>query len=287
MSTTDHLGTVPGTQMQPQDLVITMCGAHLRRPGGRVWSGGMVDLLGEFGFSTDAARAALSRLVTRGLLARVREGRKVHYTLTPRAQELLADGDRRIFSFGRTAPAADAWTIVWHAVPEDRRVERARLAAGLRFLGFGSVQDATWVAASDREQEVRLLLAGLEVEPYVAVLVGRLSRGSEPALLLSSAWDLDETERVYESFLREFGPHASGRTSLSDRDAFVIRTRMLHAFRGFPAIDPELPDSMHAGHERRAAVVATFDAVYARLADQAQAHFVAVTGSELDAGAPA
>jgi phenylacetic acid degradation operon negative regulatory protein len=264
-----------GAQVQPQDLVITMCGSHLRRPGDRVWSGGMVELLGEFGFSTDAARAALSRLVTRGLLARVKEGRMVHYTLTPRAQELLADGDRRIFTFGRGAPAADAWTMVWHAVPEERRVERARLAAGLRFVGFGSVQDATWVAASDREQEVRLLLAALDVEPFVAVLVGRLSRGSEPALLLSSAWDLDELARVYERFLRDHGPYAKEDPSISDREAFIVRTRMMHAFRSFPSIDPELPDSMADGQTRRA-VVETFDAAYARLADQAEAYFAAV-----------
>ena len=107
-----HPTVGPEAQVQPQDLVITMCGSHLRRPGARVWSGGMVELLGEFGFSTDAARAALSRLVTRGLLARVKVGRMVHYTLTPRAQELLAAGDRRIFSFGRTAPAADVLSLI-------------------------------------------------------------------------------------------------------------------------------------------------------------------------------
>jgi phenylacetic acid degradation operon negative regulatory protein len=271
--------------VQPQDLVITICGSHLRRPGERVWSGGMVELLGEFGFSTDAARAALSRLVTRGLLARVRVGRMVHYTLTPRAQELLADGDRRIFSFGRSAPAADAWTMVWHAVPEDRRVERSRLASQLRFLGFGSVQDATWIAASDREQEVRRLLASLSVEDYASVLVGRLSRGSESALLLSGAWDLDELARVYDAFLRDFGPFAGDGRSPTDREAFVVRTRMLHAFRGFPSLDPELPDAMLGSAKvRRDEVVATFDAVYARLSDQAEAHFTAVARIPPDAG---
>jgi len=270
-------------QVQPQDLVITICGSHLRRPGDRVWSGGMVELLGEFGFSVDAARAALSRLVSRGLLARVRAGRMVHYTLTARAQELLADGDRRIFSFGRAAPAADAWTIVWHAVPEDRRVERSRLATGLRFNGFGSVQDATWVAASDREQEVRALLAGLGVEEHAVVFVGRLARGSEPAVLLASAWDLDEVRRTYERFLTTYGPYANGAGDLSDREAFVVRTRMMHAFRSFPSIDPELPDSVASGQDLRREVVQTFDAVYTALAEPAEAHFSAVARSQLAA----
>jgi phenylacetic acid degradation operon negative regulatory protein len=283
----DQPSMEPEAQIQPQDLVITMCGSYLRRPGASVWSGGMVELLAEFGFSTDAARAALSRLVSRGLLARVKVGRMVFYTLTRRAQELLAGGDRRIFSFGRGAPAADAWTVVWHAVPEDRRVERSRLASGLRFNGFGSVQDATWVAASDREQEVRALLASLELEAYAVVFVGRLARGSEPAVLLSNAWDVEEIGRVYAAFVATYGPYASGELPVDDREAFVVRTRMMHAFRGFPLQDPELPDWMMGGGGSRAAVVETFDAVYARLAAPAEAHFAAVTQVESREGSAA
>ncbi len=273
--------------LQPQDLVLTMCGTYLRRPGARAWSGGMVELLAEFGFSTDAARAALSRLVTRGLLARVKDGRMVHYTLTARAQEVLAEGDRRIFSFGRSAPAADAWTVVWHAVPEDRRVERSRLASGLRFNGFGSVQDATWVAASDREREVRALLAGLGVEAYAVVFVGRLARGSESALLLSEAWDLAAVARAYDAFLAAYRPYAQGGGTVDAREAFLVRTRMMHSFRNFPFQDPELPEAVAPAQGLRGAVVETFDAVYARLAAQAEAHFVAVTGSDVRTASPA
>jgi phenylacetic acid degradation operon negative regulatory protein len=141
------------TPIQPQDLVLTMLGAHLRRPGDLAWSGGMVELLQEFGFSHEAARAALSRLATRGLLDRVRRGRQVHYRLTDRAERLLEEGDRRIFTFGRDDPDCTRWTVLWHSLPEKRRVERARLGRRLRFLGFGSVQDATWVAPRDREEE--------------------------------------------------------------------------------------------------------------------------------------
>jgi len=264
--------------LQPQDLAVTILGAHLRRPGQRVWSGGMVELLGEFGFSTEAARAALSRLVTRGLLERRREGRLVHYVLSARAHELLGEGDRRIFSFGRGAPAADAWTVVWHTIPEDRRVERAQLAQRLRFLGFGSVQDATWIAASDREQEVRALLRALDVEAHASMFLGRIARGTEQALLLSGAWDLGDLERRYRAFTGEYGAYldAGRRARLDPRQAFTLRTRMLHTFRGFPFADPELPESIAPGAAARAEAVATFDAIYEALAEAATAHFTEV-----------
>lgn len=264
--------------LQPQDLAITILGAHLRRPGERVWSGGMVEILGEFGFSTEAARAALSRLVSRGLLQRQREGRLVFYVLSSRAHELLAEGDRRIFSFGRGAPAADAWTVVWHTIPEDRRVERAQLAQRLRFLGFGSVQDATWIAASDREQEVRALLEALAVADFACMFLGRIARGTEKALLLSGAWDVEDLERRYTAFVAEYGPYLdpSGRDALDAREAFVVRTRMLHTFRSFPFSDPELPETIAPGAAARAEAVVTFDAIYEALEPAASAHFTEV-----------
>lgn len=265
----------PANGLQPQDLILTIFGAHVRRPGETVWSGGMVEILSELGFSTEAARAALARLATRGLLARHKQGRLVHYTLTARADELMSDGDRRIFSFGRTEPAVDVWTVLWHAIPEGRRVERSRFASRLRFLGFGSVQDATWVAARDREQEVRALLRELDIEAYASVLVGRLSRGLPPVALVAQAWDLEAVAARYDEFLEEYGPYrkAKARRALEPRDAFVIRTQLLHRFRGFPFTDPELPEAMNALDARRGEVVATFDEVYAGLSKAADGFF--------------
>jgi phenylacetic acid degradation operon negative regulatory protein len=251
----------------------------MRRAGGRVWSGGMVRLIGEFGFSAEAVRAALSRLVARGMLERHRDGRLINYALTPPAQRLLAEGDRRIFSFGRRSPVADAWTLVWHTIPEGRRVERSRLAARLRFLGFGSLQDGTWIAASDREDEVRSVVEQLGVGDYVSVFLARIARGSEQAILTSGAWDFDDLAPRYESFVAEFAPLLTmGRGALSDREAFVARTRLMHSFRNFSLHDPELPDSVAPLQDLRAKAVSVFDAVYEGLDAPAHRHFEKVAG---------
>lgn len=265
----------PPGGLQPQDLVVTICGAHVRRPAQEVWSGGMVEILRQFGFSSEAARAALARLVTRGFMHRVKRGRRVGYTLTERAHELLAEGDRRIYSYGRRgAPSTEAWTLLWHVVPEDRRVERARLASQLRFLGFGSVQDATWLAARDRELEVRQLVRSLGVERYSTVFVARPSGDSASALLLSDAWDFAAVERAFDTYLADFGA-AARQPPPDDGAAFMLRTRALHAFRALPSIDPELPDSLVALEARRTAVVDAFDAIQAGFAEPAERYFLA------------
>jgi phenylacetic acid degradation operon negative regulatory protein len=97
-------------------------------------------------------------LVNRELLVRERAGRHISYRLTDRARRLLQEGDERIFSLGRSAHEAELWTVLWHAIPEERRLERTPLTRRLRFLGFGSLQDGTWISPHNREREVLAIL---------------------------------------------------------------------------------------------------------------------------------
>jgi phenylacetic acid degradation operon negative regulatory protein len=265
-------------ERRPQSLVVTLLGAYVYPGDGPVWSGGLVALLGELGFSQGAARVALARLTRRDLLARLRDGRLVHYRLTPRVRALLEEGERRIFTLGRDVRAPDVWTVLWHAIPEERRVERARLSRRLRFLGFGSPQDGMWIAPHDREREVALLVEELGVAGYAAVLLARSPRSIEP--LVERAWNAAELESRYRAFVAAFGRYRG--EPLGDEDAFLVRTRLAHAFRQFPSLDPELPEA--DGHRDRA--VALFHALYESLAPPAQRHFDAKTsgpGALLDA----
>jgi phenylacetic acid degradation operon negative regulatory protein len=259
--------------LQPQDLVLTIFGAHVRDHE-QVWSGGMVEVLGDLGFSSEATRAALARLVGRDLLARHKEGRLAFYTLTERAEALLADGDDRIWTFGREAPS-DVWTVVWHAIPENRRVERSRFASRLRFLGFGSIQDATWLAAHDRSAPVEALAHALGIEDVTTVLVGGMPTSLPAAPVVRQAWALDAVADRYDRFLESYGRfrRAGERRALTPQQAFATRIVMLHRFRAFPAGDPELPDDLDGLRRRRAEVVKTFDAVYAGLEAPATRYF--------------
>jgi phenylacetic acid degradation operon negative regulatory protein len=282
------LGTPEG--LQPQDLVITLLGTYVRPfGGGPVWSGGLVSLLEEFGFSHGAARVALTRLVRRGLLERVRSGRLVHYRVTPRCDRLLAEGDGRIFSLGSARATGDWWTVVWHQIPEDRRLERTRLARRLRFLGFGSVQDSVWVSPHDHAAEVETLVVDLDVASVTAVFLASVGSMHGLPALVARGWDLTGLVDRYEAFVAEFGPFAGGGARAAvedDGEAFLVRTRLVHTFRGFPFLDPELPEELAPVSGPREAAVVVFHSVFERLADASQRHFDAVTTATA-AGAPA
>ncbi len=277
-------GPLPASeQLQPQDLVITMLGTYVRPYGDRVWSGGLVVLLGELGFSQGAARVALTRLVRRGLIARMREGRLVHYRVTPRADRLLAEGDGRIFSLGHPRDDGGTWTVLWHQIPEDRRLERSRLARRLRFLGFGSVQDSVWVSPHDHSGEVEELLAELGVDEHATLFVARTAAIAGLDALVSRAWDLSGLVERYEAFHAEFSPFLRRRVRarLTDREAFLVRTRLVHQFRGFPLLDPELPEDLAPLSRPRQRAVSVFEELYGGLAEPAQRHFeAAVAGYE-------
>jgi phenylacetic acid degradation operon negative regulatory protein len=261
-----------------------MLGTYVRPHGGTVWSGGLVALLGELGFSDGAARVALTRLVRRELLARERAGRLVHYRLTPRCERLLAEGDGRIFTLGEPRPAGDSWTVVWHQIPEDRRLERSRLARRLRFLSFGSVQDSVWVSPHDHGDEVVRLLAELGMSERATVFLARVTELDGLPALVSRAWDLTGLVGRYEAFTSEFAPYRRrGATrSLAPTKAFDVRTRLVHRFRGFPSLDPELPEELAPLARPRERAVRTFHVLYRALAPAAQRHFDEVTGAYAD-----
>jgi phenylacetic acid degradation operon negative regulatory protein len=278
----DRLSRWERFEPRPQDLVLTLLGACVRPRDRRVWSGGLVTLLGEFGFSAGAARVALARLAARDMLARVRSGRVSYYTLTPRGAAVLAEGDGRIFSLGRAPRRDDRWTVLWHTIPEDRRLERARLTRRLRFLGFGPVQDGTWLAPHDREDAVTALLDELAVREHAGVMIGHPAASVDFRAFVARVWDLDELAARYAAFVAEYGRFrpAPAREALDDRQALLLRTRMVHTFRQFPFLDPELPQDLVPAPEHRPAALRLFDDLYTALAAPAQRHFEQVTTFE-------
>lgn len=270
-----------GFEPAPQDLVLSLLGAHcVPRERGEVWSGGLVRLLEEFGFSSGAARVALNRLVARDLLARSRTGRHVHYALTPRTLAVLEEGDRRIFTLGgspRTETRTETtWTVLWHSIPEDRRLARTRLVRRLRFLGFGPVQDGTWLAPHDREVEVAKLLDELEVAAHAGVLLGRPATAVDFGTFVARVWDLEELAERYRAFAEHFRAQPVDGT-LGDRRALLLRTRLVHTFREFPFLDPELPEDLVPAPKHRAEALQLFHDLYPALAPAAQRYFDEVT----------
>lgn len=228
---------------QPQHLLITLLGDYWYARTEHLPSAALVALLGEFGISQVAARAALSRLARRGLLEISKEGRRTYYALTGRATSLLSGGVQRIMSFGMTArPWDGSWRIAIFSVPEEQRDLRHSARARLRWLGFAPLYDGVWICPHEVEADAAEALGGLGVQSY-SVLAAQAPPGVPQGLDPLDAWDLAELRAGYDRFVdeREDLLRRARDGAVSTAEALLARTDVMDTWRHFPNLDPELP----------------------------------------------
>ncbi|WP_044487873.1 PaaX family transcriptional regulator [Mycobacterium colombiense] len=257
---------------QPQDLILTLLADNVRNRHERVWSSALSQIIEEFGFSASLIRASLARLARRNLIGRQKRGRFVAFHLTPRAEQLFAEGDRRIFTLGRNDQSDGKVTLLIHSMPSDMHHERARLSRRLRFLGFGSPQDGVWICAGHRAQEVTGILEELGVGHFHSIIVGRLAElaGAQP--VLDNAWNFQRLHERYKAYVEVFAPFADAPTR-SDREALHIRTVATHNYRQFPVLDPGIDSLLHPAPAYRAQAISLFRNIHEGLAESAHRYF--------------
>lgn len=256
-----------GVAQRPPRLLLTLLGDYWWQHTESLPSAALVALLAEFGVSDSAARAALSRLTRNGLLVTSRNGRRTFVRLSERAAQILDEGARHIFSFGRaTQPWDGMWSLVAFSIPEHNRAARDVLRKQLRWLGFASLYDGLWLAPRDKVAEVVGLLDELGISKATAFRATAVP-GTGPDGLPQRAWDLEDLHARYDIFiayaeqLRERA--LAGR--ISPVEALVARTRIMDEWRAFPGLDPDLPSELLPDAWPRAAArdlfIATYDLV--------------------------
>jgi phenylacetic acid degradation operon negative regulatory protein len=235
-----------GAVQRPPRLLLTLLGDYWWRRTEPLPSAALVALLAEFGVSDSAARAALSRLTRNRLLVTSKSGRRTVVGLSDRAARILDDGGSQIFSFGRASRPWDGlWSLVAFSIPEQNRAARDSLRKQLRWLGFAPLYDGLWVSPRDHAVEVMTLLADLGITTATAFRASTVPGVSQDGLP-QYAWDLDNLQARYVAFIantEHLREHTlAGR--VSPVAALVARTRVMDEWRGFPELDPDLPDEL-------------------------------------------
>jgi phenylacetic acid degradation operon negative regulatory protein len=199
-----------------------------------VYSGSVIDVFGRVDVSEEAVRSTLTRMTSRGLLTKHRNGRKVYFGLTPRANDVLLDGERRIWQRGAVNRDWDGtWTLVGFSLPEGRRGERHDLRSQLEWAGFGPVQNGLWIAPGTRD--VAEMVTGLGLTENVTVFTAQHAKPTEAADLATRAFDTAAIATRYQDFL------ARWREPLDAPDD-LARQLLLHAdWLDLVRQDPHLP----------------------------------------------
>jgi phenylacetic acid degradation operon negative regulatory protein len=242
--------------MQARSALFDLYGDYLRPRGGRAPVAALVRLLAPLGIAAPAVRTAVSRMVRQGWLHPHRLATGPGYLLTPKAARRLDEAAARIYRTNEVGWDGTFDLIVLN--PTAPRPDRTRLAAGLAFLGYGSIDDGTWVACRPA-QEVDTLLAeaGLGYERFTA----RHAAGTPGAVaLVRRAWNLDEIADAYQRFVQDLRPVVAAVTdSSTDEQAYAARFRLVHAWRTFLFRDPQLPPALLPERWAGLAAAAFFD----------------------------
>jgi phenylacetic acid degradation operon negative regulatory protein len=265
---------------RPQDLVFTLYGEFLQRRG-PVWVGSLIELLAPLGLTGGAVRTVLSRMVSRGWLEAVREGRRGYYALSRRGRRLLQEGEARIYRPPQLDSWDGEWTLLAYSVPEERRAVRDRLRTRLSWLGFGSLGNGLWISPHPVVDRVREVGEELGVSAYLELFRARHQGCSEREQLVRQCWDLPALNVRYEAFLNRHLPgfrelKARGTAGLSGLDAYTRRFELVHEYREFPLLDPFLPRALHPADWAGECAQALFHAYHGLLEEGSEAHTAAV-----------
>jgi phenylacetic acid degradation operon negative regulatory protein len=252
-----------------RSTLLTVLGEYLlQRPEG-AWQEGLIAALNTLGFSLSAARQAVIRSTREGWLEGERVGRRSRMRLTPSSAGLLRDGARRIYGFGGPVSWDGRWLLVVLRVPEPRRELRHQLTTQLAWAGFGSLGNGLWITPHvDRE-------ALIKAEEPAQLLSFRAELGALGGTerVLDEAWDLPGLREHYEQFIDDFAQTAPS----TGAETFAAQTAIVHAWRRFPFIDPDLPDDLLPRDWPRRRAYELFRGHHERWAAAAQSHFDELT----------
>jgi phenylacetic acid degradation operon negative regulatory protein len=218
-------------------MLLTTLGEFVLPLRAPVWQETLIEALGALGYKLHAARQALARSVAAGWLRTERQGRRARVSLTEETMQMLETGAGRIYSFGEPWEWDGRWLLVVLRVPEERRDVRHQVRTRLAWAGFGSLGGGLWITPHvERERELANVDSVAELLSFQASL-GTLG---DPARVLAEAWDLDAVARAYGEFVARF----DRLRPKTPEAVFRAQTQLVHAWRKFPFLDPDLPEAM-------------------------------------------
>jgi phenylacetic acid degradation operon negative regulatory protein len=214
-------------------LIVTLYGDAIVPRGGSLWLGSLTRMMELFGIDAGHVRTAMSRLTAEGWLERDRVGRNSYYRLSRRGERDFAAATRRIYFTQARAFDGRLRLAVLGPGVDDRSVVRPMLERA----GFVPLTPTTYVAVADPP---------VEIEKLQGVFVLVADAGVARSAVAAAAWQLAPLAAAYRSFISQFAPldKTLGNNTLSEPDALVARTLLIHRFRRIVLRDPDLPNAL-------------------------------------------
>jgi len=271
--------------IRPRAAMLTLYGDYVRNKGVEIGIGSLIKLLGNFELSEQSVRSAVSRMCQAGLLKVRHSGGRSYYSLTDEGQSILTKGTQRIF-VRKNNQWDGTWNIVIYSVPESRRESRDRLRLELSWLGYGSLSQATWISPYDLTKEVEELADRLRIRQYIQTFQAKHQDSTDPKKIVSQCWDLGTINKRYIDFIAKYRPkmeyhlkRLNSGENIEPSVCFVERFNLIHEYRKFPYLDPDLPQELLPENWLRPQAAALFDEYHNSLTQKANEYFDIVSNN--------
>ena len=220
-------------------LLLVVIGEFVWPTGQPAWSSTLLSALSEFGIEPSAGRKALQRIAATGITVSGREANRVRWSVTGKGDRILRSGWERTYGWQARDTAWDGrWLVLSVTVPESQRKLRHHLQSRLLWAGLGSPAPGEWLTPhAERGEQVAEIVRQLGLADQAHSFTGELGPLGDPLRLVGAAWDLDDLDKDYRTFIDAY----AGREPRTDRESFRARVELVQDWRRFPYLDPDLP----------------------------------------------
>lgn len=232
-----------------RSMIFTLYGDYIRRYGGEIWIGSLIELLEPFDHTEQAVRTAIYRMGKQNWLTSRKEANKSYYSLTKQGVKRMDEAASRIY---RIEPGKwdGKWRMVHYSIPEENRHIRDEFRQELSWSGFGPLLNSVWVSPNELTSQVHDMVERYDIKEHVHLFVSENQGPKTDLDIIKQCWDIDFINERYELFIEknenkfiedkkriELGKY-------SEKDCFVKRTMLVHYYRKSLFIDPGLPKEL-------------------------------------------
>ncbi|MBS1158500.1 MAG: paaX [Proteobacteria bacterium] len=238
-------------RVQAGSLIISVFGDAILPRGGRIWLGSLIRLLEPLELNERLVRTSVFRLVKEEWLRTETCGRRADYVLTSSGRRRFEEAARHIYA--SHAPLWDRrWRLILVVGELDSKV-REQVKRALFWQGFGALGADCFVHPSAELSSVLDALIAEGLSAALGALLPLFAADSRSALSASDAdlvrrsWDLGGLAEAYSAFVAVYQPmladlQSNQAAEVSEQDAFLLRTLLIHDYRRLLLRDPELPE---------------------------------------------
>lgn len=232
-------------------LILTVFGDSILPRGGRIWLGSLIRLLEPLDLNERLIRTSVFRLAKDEWLSTETVGRRAEYVLTPQGRRLIEEASRHVYT-----SYVPLWDRRWRLIMVVGDLEptlKDKVYKSLLWQGFGMLG---WDCYVHPSVELPAVLDALITEGLSSALGALLplfaadARSAQTASdqeLVRRAWDLNAMAEAYGDFVSVYQPildelQHEQFVEMSDQNAFLLKTLLIHDYRHLMLRDPQLPD---------------------------------------------